>query len=363
MALLVEEIAAHLAIPENERDIKWLRDSLQSAIAVELATIPPYLYGMWSIKDKSAEVHGHIQAIVLQEMLHMGLVCNLLAAIGGRPEISGAAARAYPTKLPGGVREQLSVHLEGLAPAPNDPDDVVRRVFMEIEMPEHPVAFAAEAESFPTIGAFYEAVKTCLNGLRPAPKFGGTQLEDPLFGLFKINDMADANKAIDLIIEQGEGRPEVGEEVALAELPADQSPAKVAHYYRFKEIWTGHHLRYDAADKKWKFDGPEMKRPAVHRLERLPAGGAPVTDPDLRKKLDECNRTYHAVLSDLETAWKTGRAEDMDEAIEQMRNLGAEADDIVRYQVDKKFPKLYGPEFRPPDPVGNAFTHRGAGNG
>ncbi|WP_067467814.1 ferritin-like domain-containing protein [Actinomadura macra] len=352
MATLIEEISAHLKVPEAERNIDWLRKSLQSAVAVELATIPPYLYGMWSIKDSSSEVYGHIRTIVLQEMLHMGLACNLLSALGGHPEVS-AAAQPYPTGLPGQIRQQLSVHLQGLAPTPKDPADVVKQVFMEIEMPEHPVAFAPSdfakgAESFPTIGVFYEAIKRRLNELRPPPAFGGIQMEEPLTELFKISTVADANKAIDLIIDQGEGRPEQSGRTDLDTFPADQNPAHVAHYYRFKEIWTGRHLRYDSTAKKWTFDGPEMKRPAVHSLERMPPTGVPATDPELRKRLDECNTTYHRILSGLESAWKTGNPGDLQQAVEEMRNLEAGAADVIEYQVSREFPKVYGPEFKPP---------------
>ncbi|TYB44172.1 hypothetical protein FXF69_24790 [Actinomadura chibensis] len=349
MAMLVETISAQLTVPEDDRDIAWLRESLQAAIAVELATIPPYLYGMWSIKDKSQEVYRHIHAIVMQEMLHMGLACNLLSAVGGHPEIS-AAALHYPAKLPGGVRENFPVYLEGLAAAPNKPGDVVKKVYMEIEMPEHPVAFAPTdgsggRETFPTIGAFYQAVKKCINKL--SPQFGGTQQAARAIGLFKISKLADANKAIDLIIDQGEGRPETGPGT-LEELPADRSPAKVAHYYRFKEIWTGHHLKYNSAQGKWKFDGPVMKRPAVYPLAKMGASGVPSPSAELKKRLKECNDTYHLVLSDLETAWKTGREDDLDQAVDRMRNLEDGAAELIKYQVGRNLPKIYGPEFTPP---------------
>lgn len=349
MAMLVNTISAQLTVPEAGRDITWLRKSLQTAIAVELATIPPYLYAMWSIKVKSEEVHRHIHTIVMQEMLHLGLACNLLSAVGGTPSVS-AAAPAYPTKLPGGVRENFPVYLEGLAAAPNKPGDVVKKVFMEIEMPEHPVAFApadgsAEAETFPTIGAFYQAIKKCVNAL--SPQFGGKQQTFRTLGLFKIKNLADANKAIDLIVDQGEGRPETGPG-ALEELPADRSPAKVAHYYRFKEIWTGHHLKYHSQERKWKFDGPVLKRPAVYPLQRLGASGVPSPSVELKAKLKECDDTYHSILSALDVAWKSGLEDDMDQAVNLMRNLEDGAAELIKYQVDKHLPKIYGPEFKPP---------------
>jgi hypothetical protein len=37
------------------RDIPWLRNALQSAVELELATLPPYLCGFWALKDRSSD--------------------------------------------------------------------------------------------------------------------------------------------------------------------------------------------------------------------------------------------------------------------------------------------------------------------
>jgi hypothetical protein len=37
--------------PVERRDAAWLRESLQQAVLLELATLPPYLCGLWSIED------------------------------------------------------------------------------------------------------------------------------------------------------------------------------------------------------------------------------------------------------------------------------------------------------------------------
>ncbi len=132
------KIRALMSVPFNQHDITWLKSSLQAAVELEFATIPPYLCALWSIKDQSGEVYGRIQKIVLQEMLHMGSACNMLTTIGGTPSINiPSAVPKYPGPLPGGVRPQLTVALEGLSKR------VVADVFMEIEYPEHgPVALA-----------------------------------------------------------------------------------------------------------------------------------------------------------------------------------------------------------------------------
>ncbi|MBE9211043.1 hypothetical protein IQ244_32075 [Nostoc sp. LEGE 06077] len=80
----------------------WLKSSLNAAIELELATLPPYLCAWWSIKDLGASAAGLIRSILMEEMLHMGLVANMLTTIGGTPRIS-TVLPSYPSPLPGGV--------------------------------------------------------------------------------------------------------------------------------------------------------------------------------------------------------------------------------------------------------------------
>ena len=96
-----------------------------------MATIPPYLCAMWSIKDPADPVRSMIRDIVLEEMSHMGTACNMLTAVGGTPVVNTAdVVPTYPGPLPGGVHADLVVSLSGLT------KDVVKSTFMEIELPE-----------------------------------------------------------------------------------------------------------------------------------------------------------------------------------------------------------------------------------
>ncbi|MGQ4445750.1 ferritin-like domain-containing protein, partial [Streptomyces violaceoruber] len=47
-------VAHLLAVPESGRGVDWLREALQVAVALELATIPPYLCGWWSVGDRTS---------------------------------------------------------------------------------------------------------------------------------------------------------------------------------------------------------------------------------------------------------------------------------------------------------------------
>lgn len=98
-------------------------------------------------------------------MVHLGLACNMLTAIGGTPSIYSpfqSKAIQYPGPLPGGVSRQLTVYLAGLS------KPYIKDVFMQIEYPENgPVALAL-GEDYVTIGAFYDAILGGFQLIKPA---------------------------------------------------------------------------------------------------------------------------------------------------------------------------------------------------
>jgi hypothetical protein len=113
-------------------DLDGLKSALQLAIELEHATIPPYLCALLSIKQgRNREVAGLIRSVVIEEMLHMALACNLLNAVGGAPVIDrpGFVPR-YPGHLPAGLRPDLTVGLRRCS------IDQIRDVFMSIELPD-----------------------------------------------------------------------------------------------------------------------------------------------------------------------------------------------------------------------------------
>src|SRR5713226_4987828 len=82
-----------------------VRDALQNAVKLEHATIPVYLYGLFSLQqDKNAAISEILQSVVVEEMLHMTLASNVLNAVGGSPQIDQPGfIPIYPGPLPGGV--------------------------------------------------------------------------------------------------------------------------------------------------------------------------------------------------------------------------------------------------------------------
>lgn len=223
-----------------------LHDLVQAAIQLEFATIPPYLTAMLSLHpDKNREVWSIIHSVVVDEMLHMSLACNLLNAIGGRPFIASADfVPTYPTALPLGIGD-LTVGLAAYSPA------VVKSVFMQIEEPEAPLVFAALVQ-YETIGMFYEALKHKLMELGSAAFMGdpARQVSDTSWfsssRLFALRTPEDATRAIDLIVRDGEG-------TSVSPLAPEGT---LAHYYRFQQLVEGRRLVADAsAPNGFRFAG------------------------------------------------------------------------------------------------------------
>ena len=323
------QIAELMRVPKAGHDATWLAQSLQAAIELELSTIPLYLCALWSIKTPNGVVYEHIQKVAFEEMLHLGLACNMLTTIGGTPRIAGlTTAPKYPGPLPGGVRPGLTVYLAGLT------RQMVKEVFMEIEYPQAgPVAFAL-SPTFATIGDFYDAVLDAF--VANAGAIAGTKqlaTSAPLFGeLFPIASIDDVKKAIGEIKEQGEGTSQSPNAVEFG--------GKLAHYYLFGEIYNGKTLRQNASGQ-WKYEGDPVPFPEVFPVARVPDGGYP--------NLPEAvafDKLYSKLLQQLETAWVTGNQDLLDDAIfPKMSQLAGPARHLMQMPLDAGG-FAYGPSFR-----------------
>jgi hypothetical protein len=181
-----------------------LQGALQNAIELEHATLPPYLYALYSLdQQKNSEIYGLIRSVVMEEMSHFGLACNILNAIGGSPAIdSPAFVPTYPGPLPCGVEGQLTVPLAPFS------IDLVETVFMVIEEPEDPVALQADDAEGPTIGQFYDAIKAAIIAQGSAIFTGNPNLQvtnsDPL--VTPVGSVDDASAAIDAVAGRRAGR-------------------------------------------------------------------------------------------------------------------------------------------------------------
>ncbi|MFD0053217.1 ferritin-like protein [Streptomyces sp. NPDC127168] len=322
-------VASLLAVPKDGRDAEWLKESLQVAVALELATIPPYLCGWWSIEDRSSQAARLIRRILADEMYHMGVVCNLLVAVGGRPRIADAAL-AYPGPLPGGVRAEVNVYLSGLTRS------YVHDVMMAIEAPDVPLA--RQAEDAPSIGDFYDALLGAFKAAAPVMTAKG-QLSERIGNdvMEPVTDLDGVERSIEIIKEQGEGTAS-----SPAEAFGDDHPA---HYYAFGEIYHGRQLR--ETEDGWQFTGAPVPFPATRPMARVPAGGWSGASTAVQGMLDQFDTTYAKVLSTLDAAWTDGDPRTLRSAVRAMGAMEAPALRLMETALPDGGGN-YGPQFRPP---------------
>jgi hypothetical protein len=335
-----------MSVPAQHRDAQWLAYSLQEAVQLEWSTIPPYLCAYWSIRtdgvsQSTASIAGTIQDIVIEEMLHMALVCNLLAGIGGTPNIySRNFAPKYPSELPGHVHPGLTIGLAGLSRGvPGDKGQVHK--FMEIELPEEPLA--KRAAGYPTIGEFYDAICRVLDQVNPdiRPERQLTSSYPQMADLTVVTTVPEAKCKIDLIKRQGEGTSSS----PFVDGKTDQirPEHELAHYYRFGEIHAEHRIRPDAsAPHGWSFSGPPLPFPQASELylmAEVPPCGYPESN--------DFDKAYTAILQLLHRAWAAGDGTLLDTAITGMDDLSQTARDLLKagHPADSG-PGIKGPDFR-----------------
>ena len=321
-------IAELMQIPAENHDMLWLENALHAAVKLELATIPPYLFAYWSIKDADSFMAQGVREIAMQEMLHMATVCNLLSAIGKAPKINTLAqVPVYPGPLPDGIRPGLIVSLAAFSTQQI-------QVFMSIEYPEHgPIALLACVYS--TIGAFYTAIETAFNTLRP-PLSLDRQFAGPL-GLQKIGDLTAVRNAIELIKIQGEG----------STVSPNESPGELAHYYRFGEMYHRKRLIYVSRDQKWEYAGDNIPMPAVWPVDTIPAGGYRKQDvpANVWTQIAACDTLYTKMLNQIAGAWQTGDRRQLVDALGSMTSMVGPATQLMQTRKPSGT-GTYGPCFR-----------------
>jgi hypothetical protein len=163
-------------------------------------------------------------------MGHLLMVANLTVAVGGQPHFARPNFPVSPGYFPSGVVVRLSgfsadtldhfIFLERpQGVVGGDSDDYEQSAY------ERDQAFAGlmpSAQDYATIGHLYEAVRQNLNALVETMGSAGVFVGAPssqvgakligLSGVSAISDLPQALRAIDLIVEQGEGSPADREE-------------------------------------------------------------------------------------------------------------------------------------------------------
>ena len=233
------------------RELARMKEWLQRALELELATIPPYMICLLSIKlPGNREVAEILRGVMVEEMLHMVLVSNVLNAIGGQPRLDASATPKYPQKLTfDGKDKQFTDRQLEIDLAPFSKSAVKK--FLDIEQPQDPdpTQIIDSRLDLPgqTIGEFYARIVKWLEILEakePGQVFIGDkakQFEGDYFwsgggGIIRVVDLASARAALEFVAHQGEGAPKSAGGRRTTE---GISPFHMGHYFRFNQIFHG----------------------------------------------------------------------------------------------------------------------------
>jgi hypothetical protein len=256
--------------------VQWnqadLHRHLQHALDLELWTIPLYLTALYSIKGLTKMKHADypdaaklVFSVAIQEMLHAELVCNLSNALGYSPKFNFpeyGGLKGIPFIHP--PHHLLPEELKGYVVKPQALNRESLQLFCAIEIPHPRKQLVWENETrYNSIAELYEAIKTGVAALWDT-YYVGENMNTKQKNSFKeyhnsngkkhgfsiqINSADEALKAIDAIIEQGEGADS-------KHVPADYCPpanvkghefdtgwykGNLSHYQKFRMLLHAHH--------------------------------------------------------------------------------------------------------------------------
>jgi hypothetical protein len=329
-----------------------VRNALQNAIQLEHSTIPPYLTAMATLSGTSESVtyaQEVIRDVVVAEMLHMTLACNILNAIGGHPVIADAHfVPTYPHELPMGVAGDLVVHLKRYSKS------LIEDTFMKIEEPEipleiptRPVTLGLAAPTPVTIGQFYSAIRANLVD-HPELFTGDPSLQ--VSGFFfgpgediRVTDVKSALLAIETIVEQGEGTPKS---------PSDLQN-QIAHYYRFQQFSKGMRIVDDPSSAlKVSFDPSQPlvindTTDVIQMVDDPPLVTYDVADARAEQLSTEADASYSSLLRALHQGFN-GKPDKVSDAVGTMFELKTLLGELLQQKltVGPHAGQFAGPRFK-----------------
>ncbi len=369
-------------IPSITYDLAWIKQQLQTAIEIECSTLPLYLSAMFSLEVQSNPAYTTIRVVVMEEMVHMAINANILAAIGGSPQIANISF-AFPVQgLPGGLEPDLCVGPAKLSP-------VQLKNFLRIETPEFLLQKADRGEAYPTIAAFYRKIRKAIvdnaDAVREAMRVGGpaNQVDDNIgFRAIKSAPGADPLSQVlaglDEILEQGEG-------ASCGSMFAGQgSEDESSHYNRFAEILYGRTyqdpvppVKLTLETEKLFYQGRAIPFPEVINTLAVPSDGYAkilALDPSaaaVTADLVAFDNAFSSILAGLHAVWNGPQAaswKTLGGAVHSMVDLRVlSCFNLLRHQIpasvvsqipalyredarlaeysDLKAPLFYGPRF------------------
>ena len=326
--------------PKNVQDVRKL---VQTAINLEFATLPPYLYAKFSIlPGKNATAYKLIDSVAGEEMIHMCLACNIMNAIGGKVTITPPS---YPGPLPGSVEKGLTVHLYPFSKKAMKQAMNIETPVAPLDPPERQAMMVGDADGPVTIGEFYDNLDGELQKLPPSVWVTNrNQITDAQYfqgQLFAVNTYQDAHQAISNIVSEGEGSPKSATQGS----PLDFQ-GEVAHYYRFEEIYRNKVLTKavnqptgyvwgNRLGVRWKEVYNAIADPALHNFS-----GEPRAAQNVQK---ECDAAFTDMVTELTHAF-SGKEARLGNAIAAMFALRQSA--LKAFKTPLKNGQVAGPSFK-----------------
>jgi CDGSH-type Zn-finger protein/uncharacterized Fe-S cluster protein YjdI len=291
---------------QGREDLIYL---LAEAAEIEHNLMCCYLFAAFGLKTEAdglsaaeaAEVERwkrQVISVAVEEMSHLSLVANLTLAIGGSPHFGRPNFPVASGFHPAGVIVELRrfdratldhfIYLErpeGVELADGDAFAHPERVYVR-EMGKR---LTPSAQDYATVGHLYRGIRRAVESL--GDTLGEAQLfvGDPalqvgpefvaLPGLIRVVDRASALKALDTIVEQGEG---------------SSADVEHSHYRRFLAIRDAYDKAL-AANPNFEPSRPLAPNP-VMRTPPEPAGKTYVDAPEAASTLDLANALYGAML-------------------------------------------------------------------
>ncbi len=292
-----------------------LYKQLQSAIELELSTLPPYLTAFFSIHENSnAAAVNAIRSVFMEEMLHLCLAGNVMVSIGGQVKLGPNNIPSYPCIL-GFKNREFEIDLARFS---KQSIQTFRRIELPDGMP--PLEDSGDLKedirvSGSSIGEFYKGIIADLKSLNLACEQAGIelfnkdisqQITETYFWRgggkpIAVTDFASAEKALNEIIDQGEGAS-----TSLYDGDAneyDQTP-DLAHFYKFSEIYyQRQYLNHDdplspptGADIQVEYDKTYPVRTNCKQSDFA-------NNPDLAQLNLRFNQGYSLMLKQIEEAF------------------------------------------------------------
>jgi CDGSH-type Zn-finger protein/uncharacterized Fe-S cluster protein YjdI len=256
---------------------------LSEAAEFEHSVMCSYLYTMWTLKSDLAEGvtamelaaierwRRSIRQVALEEMLHLALVNNILAAIGASPHLWRPEFPVLPGRFPADVILRLSRFSEATIDHfvyIEKPEGITLVDGAGFDHPAHypramrpdlltptPLDYASQGQLYHSVLRGLAKLVDALGEKNVFVGHGEAQVgaaEFSLPGLFKVDGLAAARRAVEEIVHQGEGAP---------------AHREGSHYQRFVAI------KQEFA--RMKRDRPDFEpaRPVVENPTLIDRGG------------------------------------------------------------------------------------------